>query len=298
MNNINQTRGFSLVELMITLALSLTITYAIAQVLISSNRTSVTSDGISQSQETGRFVMSFLANEIRHAGLDTTDDTDTDPVISCNEYPALMNFNNIVGNHQCTFDSTLGADPAVNTGDRLAIAWAPPTPLDAAGDPQPDLIRDCTGAGGYDSGDTVLNVFWVASDVTSGMNSLFCQGHTFKEGAIVLPSNPQQTIANGVDAMHILYGEAIQPLPDADSRNVARYTHAGTPGSGGVALANWDQVYAVKVSILTRSLSDVTNAVATRRYVLLDAAPYIITDAVNRQVFNTTFAINNFPPQE
>lgn len=296
MNNISQTRGFSLVELMITVALGLTITYAIAQVLISSNRTSITSDGISQSQETGRFVMSFLANEIRRAGLDVTSNTNTDPFISCNKYPALKDFNS-TGNHQCTFDSASGGNPTVNAGDRLAIALVPASDIDSGlSDPS---IRDCTGAGGYNSGDIILNVFWVAPDATSGMNTLFCQGHKFNGGVIApTPANSRQAIVNGVDAMHVLYGEAINPLPDDGSRNVGRYTHAGAPDAGGVASDNWDQVYAVKVAILTRSLNDVTNAVATRRYVLLDAAPYIITDAINRQVFTTTFAINNFPPQE
>jgi type IV pilus assembly protein PilW len=71
-NNYTLSKAFTLVELMVTLVLSLMITYAIAQVLISSNRTSVASDGMSQSQETGRFVMSYLASHIRGAGLNST----------------------------------------------------------------------------------------------------------------------------------------------------------------------------------------------------------------------------------
>lgn len=278
--------GFTLVELMITLALSLGITYSIAQVLISSNRNSVTSDGISQSQEVARFVTSFLANIIRQGGLNSISNTPktTNPLISCTEFPALMNFNGEANNHQCSFDSSLGGDPILNPGDRLAIAWIPPTPAQNI---------DCTGTGGFAADDIILNVFWVALDPTSGMNSLFCRGHAFN-GTIITRSNPAQAIANGVDSMHILYGEATQPVPSPKNRNVSRYTHAGNPATGGVALANWDQVYSIKVSILTRSLTQVTNSIALRRYVLLDASPYTITDAVNRQVFNTSFVINNY----
>ena len=58
-------QGFTLIELMITLVLSLLITYGIAQVLISSNQSSSSSDGVSQAQETARFVMSFLGKQIR-----------------------------------------------------------------------------------------------------------------------------------------------------------------------------------------------------------------------------------------
>jgi type IV pilus assembly protein PilW len=295
MKNTKQSNGFTLVELMITLALSLGITYAIAQVLISSNRSSVTSDGLSQSQETGRFVMSFLANVVRQGGLNSIGDIPktTNPLISCTEFPGLMNFEGIAGNHQCSFDSILGGDPAINTGDRLAIAWIPPVPVDALNVEVPALIRDCSGTGNFAANDIVLNVFWVAFDPASGMNSLFCRGHTFS-GTVITRSNPAQAIANGVDSMHILYGEATQPVPSPKNRNVSRYTHGGDPAAGGVSLANWDQVYAIKVSILTRSLTQVTNSVALRRYVLLDAQPYTITDAVNRQVFNSSFVINNY----
>ncbi|MGK0405200.1 MAG: type IV pilus assembly protein PilW [Oleispira sp.] len=295
MKNTKQSNGFTLVELMITLVLSLAITYGIAQVLITSNRSSITSDGLSQSQETGRFVMSFLAKTIRQGGLNSIGDIPktTNPLISCTEFPGLMNDDDVAGNHQCSFDSILGGDPDDNPGDRLAIAWIPPVPLDASGDPDPTLIRDCSGAGGFDENDIILNVFWVAADETSGMNSLFCQGHTF-DGTAITRSNTKQAIANGVDSMHILYGEATQPVPVPKNRNVSRYTHGGDPATGGVALVNWDQVYAIKVSILTRSLTEVTNQVALRRYVLLDAQPYTLTDAVNRQVFNSSFVINNY----
>lgn len=291
MNSKKKINGFTLVELMITLVLSLMITYAIAQVLISSNRTSVTSDGMSQSQETGRFVMSFLAGHIRKAGLDsTTSDSITTPAfVSCSDpnMVALLDFDGTPGNHMCSFESNLGGDPALNPGDRLAIAWVPTVPAGGAAD-----IRDCTGTGGYAEDDIILNVFWIADDPASGMNSLFCQGHKFDGAAIILPSNPAQAIANGVDSMHVLYGEAAQALPLNKERNVTQYLHAGLPADGGVT--NWNQVYAVKVSILTRSLTDVTNAVEERRYVLLDAPVYRLTDAVNRQVFNTTFVVNNY----
>lgn len=289
MKHFKLSRGFTLVELMITLVLSLMITYAIAQVLMSSNRSSVTSDGMSQTQETGRFVMSFLANNIRQAGLDSIDDDNstTAAIIGC-ENPAMVALRDYEtpGNHQCSFESNLGGNPAVNFGDRLAVAWIPPVPAGGAA-----LIRDCTGAGGYVADDIILNVFWVAFDAASGMNSLFCRGHAF-DGTNIIWSNAASAIANGVDSLQVLYGEAIQPLPVSNNRNVGRYTHGGAAAGGGVN--DWERIYSVKISILTRSLTAVTNSLALRRYVLLDAQPYEISDEVNRQVFNTTFAINNY----
>ena len=286
-------KGSTLVELMITLVLSLLITYAIAQVLISSNRSSVTSDGMSQSQETGRFVMSYLASQI------TNESRTTGAFISCSDFPAL------IPRGVCIAEGPGGEteadiyDPGTH-GDRLTIAWIPPA----------GRLADCTGSTGhrpinapiatpltpYAVDDIILNTFWVEPDADSGMNSLFCQGFLF-DGADVTGSSTRQAIANGVEAMQILYGEAIAPLPDNRDRNVARYVPAPLDPVAPAILRevqDWSRVYAVKVSILTRSLTDITLDSSLRSYILANAAPYDMTDAVSRQVFTTTFAINNY----
>lgn len=294
---------------MITLVLSLMITYAISQVLISSNRTSVTSDGVSQSQETGRFVMSYLAKEIRQAGLDSITNTNinTPTFIDCAAFPALAATQCIAesntNNTATVADTELTINSLGTHGDRLAIAWVPPVPLDAAGDPDPTLfatnVRDCTGRAGYAEGDTILNVFWVQPDPNNdiplpnppdpdnpAMNNLVCQAYTFNGGAATNQS-AVNAIANGIEAMHLLYGESLNPLPDSGERNVNQYVIA-------TDVADWNRVYAVRIAILTRSLISTTNQSITRNHVLLDAQPYVMTDAVSRQVFSTTFVINNY----
>lgn len=285
--------GFTLVELMITILLSLMITYAIAQVLISSNRSSVTSDGQSQSQETGRFVMSYLANQIRQAGLDslTNDSRTTDAIISCSDFaaPGLIG---TTGDLACTTDSStqeteLSIYNPGTRGDRLALAWIPPVPLNAGGNPDATLITDCTGRGGYLADEIVLNVFWVAPD-NNGMNSLMCQGHTF-DGSIITRSSDVRAIANGVDSLQLLFGESLTLLPASGERNVTQYVNAD-----GITANNWDQVYAIKVAIMTRSITEDTLEKKLRSYALLDSPPYLMYDEVSRQVFTTTFAINNY----
>jgi type IV pilus assembly protein PilW len=282
-------KGFTIIELMITLVLSLLITYSIAQVLISSNRTSVTSDGMSQSQETGRFVMSYLAKYIRQAGLDSIDSNDTvDAFIDSSQSG--------VTSDQSISDGSIAAqsiteltvhEQGINHSDRLAIAWIPPSA---------DQLSDCTGRTDvYDLGDVILNVFWIEPDPNNpdpidpdltSMNNLVCQAFKYNDG-VVSDASAEEAIAYGVEAMHLLYGEANDSLPSDNDRNVSRYVNADD-------VDDWDRVYAVRVSILTRSIVDVTNSVATRTYVLLDSIPYIMDDAVSRQVFTTTFVINNY----
>jgi hypothetical protein len=45
---------------------------------------------------------------------------------------------------------------------------------------------------------------------------------------------------------------------------------------------------------MTRSINDVTNLISRKQYTMLDAGLYNLNDAVNYQVFTSTFAISNF----
>lgn len=280
MNAQQKQRGFTLIELMITLVLSLLITYGIAQVLISSNQSSSTSDGVSQAQETARFTMSFFANQVRSAGLDSIsdDEINTRAVIGC-DITALDDIN------ACPFESNAGATEAnitvgagILSGDRFALAWIPPD----------GITTDCTGATIADFvPDTIIvNVFWVSFDPTANSNSLFCQGHLF-DGNVVLESGTAQAIANGVEALQVLYGEATEELSSDDARNVSRYVNADE-------VLDWERVYALKIAVMTRSIGDITNAISRKQYIMLDAGLYNFNDAVNHQVFVSTFTIANF----
>jgi type IV pilus assembly protein PilW len=273
-------QGFTLIELMITLVLSLMVTYGIAQVLISSNQSSSSADGVSQAQETARFVMSYLGGQIRESGLDsiTDDGVNTRAVIGC-DIAALAAVN------ACPVESNTGATEANITvaaaalsGDRFAIAWVPPA----------GVTTDCTGVtiAGFVADMIIVNVFWVSFDATANSNSLFCQGHLFN-GTTVIESGSARAIANGVEALQVLYGEATEALPLNTERNVSRYVNADQ-------VLNWERVFAIKIAVMTRSISDVTNSISLKQYAMLDAGPYNFNDAVNRQIFTSTFAISNF----
>lgn len=61
-------KGLSLVELLIAITLSLLLTAGILQIFLSSKQTYSTQSALSRVQESGRFAMEFLANDIRNAG--------------------------------------------------------------------------------------------------------------------------------------------------------------------------------------------------------------------------------------
>ena len=61
-------KGFSLVELMISLALGLVISGAIIQVLVSSSVTNKLNQAVAQVQESGRYITSRLSSEFYEIG--------------------------------------------------------------------------------------------------------------------------------------------------------------------------------------------------------------------------------------
>lgn len=69
MNTNNQkTRGFSLVEVMIAMAIGLTILAAISLVLVNSKKNYTTQDSMARLQESARFAVQFLTRDLRMTG--------------------------------------------------------------------------------------------------------------------------------------------------------------------------------------------------------------------------------------
>lgn len=60
-------RGFTLVELMVALAIGLLLTIGVVQIFSASRSTYQLDEGLARAQENGRFAIEFMAREIRHA---------------------------------------------------------------------------------------------------------------------------------------------------------------------------------------------------------------------------------------
>jgi type IV pilus assembly protein PilW len=68
MNNSRHQYGLSLVELMIAITLSLLLIAGVLQIFLSSKQTYSTNNALSRVQESGRFAMEFLTQDIRNVG--------------------------------------------------------------------------------------------------------------------------------------------------------------------------------------------------------------------------------------
>jgi type IV pilus assembly protein PilW len=253
--------GFSLIELMIAMVLSLVILLAVVQVFLGSRQTYVLADDMSRVQENGRFSMDFIAQNIRMGGYQGSkgDSLQAFLTTACEEFAP------------CT-------DNGAGTGsDRFAV-WLNPPPDDGTD-------TDCTGAAVGDD-DVIANVYYITSDADTGINSLTCRGFNTNTNTW---NAAEQPLIDGIDNMQVLYGvDNPDPAnPDATDTGLNQYVNANQ-------VADWSVVKAVRVALLVSAgTENGSGEEMTRNYVLLDAPQQAITDSHVRQIYTTTITLNN-----
>ncbi|WP_300427225.1 PilW family protein [uncultured Thalassolituus sp.] len=275
MKMLRHQQGMSLIELMIAMALSLVVVYFVMQILIGSNQTASLADTLTQSQETGRFSISYLNRSALRAGYDPEGE-DLQP------FANLCTADNpTAGTGMCTQDTDNTVD-GETTGDRLAIVRTA-----EAGN-----ATSCWGSNMVLATNTqIADVFWVEVN-DDGLSSLMCRTYNFGTGVAMVDSQP---LAAGVIAMHVLYGQSAADSATGE-RNVTTYVPADdlTNNTGLDYSRDWERVYSVRVALLTQAFDDTSGLSGTRNYILFDAAPYQYDDRFARQVFTTTVARANF----
>ena len=253
--------GFSLIELMIAMTLSLMLLGAVIQVFLSSKVTSELSDDVSRIQENGRFSLEFLARDIRMAGY--SDD------------PSHRETANIL-NTACKDFNPCTSNGAGTDSDRIAVTL----------NPQPDASgaeTDCTGAA-VSENDQIANVYFIETDAATGISSLMCRGFSVTNNDWIAAEQP---LVDGIDNMQILYGIDVDPDDDKNLSQVQSFVDAAS-------VTNWGAVRAVRVGLLTSAGTETGSADSkTRTYALLDAPQISLTDKHTRQIYTATLNIPN-----
>ncbi len=273
MKQLRVQRGMTLIEMMIAGLLGLIVTYFIVNVMISSNRTALTSDGLAQAQESGRFVMSWLQEEVRRAGYSA------DPTQTLNQPFADVCTGTATppsSDADCTYEAT------DEVSDRIALRWL----YDSDSTSERDQ-EDCTGTAlstSYD-GTVLIDVYWVEQDFGSDGDDyddvLRCATYSEDSGNVVASA---QTIASGTLGMQVLYG--VSSNSGSDDSDVTQYVAASE-------VTDWALVRSARISVLTRAFNTNTLDQSTRSYILLDAEPYTYTDRTARYILSSTFFLPN-----
>lgn len=250
---IKATKGYTLIELMISVSLGVAMIAIALQYLVGASASFNATETAGRIQENGRFALSMITDELRLAGYGNPN---------AGSRPGFFYTLACGGFDPCTMNGA-GTD-----SDRIAI-WSDPPPDDGS-------ETDCT-ASAIGANIQIANVYYLETSAT-GVTSLMCRGFDVTASAWVAAAQP---LLDGIENMQILYG-----VTDADD-SISRYISADN-----VADWN-DVVSVRLAILVSTGLEDGGSGLDTRTYELLDAPELSYTDTFNRRVFSTTVVINN-----
>jgi type IV pilus assembly protein PilW len=282
-------KGFTLVELLVGLMLSVFIIGVAITYMLTSTRTFRVQTNETLIQENARFALDVLTQNFRLAGLNPSNDFDNalSVIYSGAKCPAdeSSTADKAAGNTPCTLD---GADNDTdNNSDRIAIDYM----VDASKSTVDIDVNGCNGQEITVNAGTethLASVFWTADIDNNGVRSLYCQTYnldTETAEGVALP------LIDGIDRIQFQYG-----VDSDDDGLVERYQSFTNLGA-----ANSVNVRAIRVAMLLNGGTGANNTgqnfdtelAAERAYTLLDAPVSSFTDQVLRQTYSTTVLIPN-----
>lgn len=259
--------GLSLVELMVAMALGLLLMTGVVQVFLSSRQTYAVNEAMGRMQENGRFALEFMARSARLAGYVEPVYAEARPVALVR--PSCTGLPGSIPTELCT---TTGAG---NASDSVGFVFQPPI--------QDGARRDCLGNSITENNILLINHYSILPATASTPAALGCRAYKFNQTTGSWTSGPQaQELISGIDSLQVLYGVNTS----GDARSANQYVSADR-------VTNWNNVRAVRISVLANSIEPITPAPAARNFVLLDASPVSFTDNRARQIFSTTIQLKN-----
>lgn len=271
----NKQKGFSLIELMISLTLGLIVSAAVVQVMISNNSTERLNRSIASAQENGRFIIARLRNDLvmtgRYDMLRPELNKDVDIVVEAafaqnNPIPVVGDFSNGVNK-----GAKEGAD---GTSDTLMVV------LQAS--------QDCRGAShGYNDEE-----FLVVNEYFLDGTSLKCRGfdgRVLRGLKAVVDDDTAYTLLDDVINFQVQYGITDNIASKDNSARPVKFIDADTLGAEKAAGA---LVVAIRIAILLKADSDVViSPVPT--FKLLDEEPIQPAEERLHKQFETTITLRN-----
>ncbi len=210
-------RGFTLLEIFVAITISLILLAGVLAIFLHAKTTYNLSTSLSQLQENGRFIETYLVRIIRLAGYRTP------PPVKSDFTPMTAVFTTanpyITGTH--------GTGP--NGSDTLTVRYQG----SGNGTGTPDgTVVDCLNAG-VDSNTVATNTFSLTNNF-----ELQCQA----QNANSATPNNTQILISGVENFQVLYGEDLDGDYSADRYVPADY-----------GFINWADVVSVRLCLLMRS---------------------------------------------
>jgi len=265
--------GLSLIELLITMALGITLMSGLLQFMAATNYTYKLNDDVSRIQENGRIALDLLVRNLQMAGY-------RQPKVAGGKIPHffLRRCNNTANNSDLPADDN-AIDACLFEGggsasDRLAIQFDPP--------PDDGTETDCLGNTHLPSDSILVNVYTVAQN--NGISSLYCRGYDASRERWL--GRSAQPLVDGIDNLQVLYGVA---AGSDDRYSVTKYISGDS-----LSDEDWPNIRSARVAILvSNGAANAFGQQRQRRYQLLDSDIIIFNDRQPRRIFSTTVTFNN-----
>ena len=327
---LRQARGFSLIELMVSITIGLVILVAAMSAYLGTASASRNSEAQARMNEDGQAALNILAQQIRMAGnnldqLNRIELSRRNPVYGATTFPPAGTFttsNFIVRGCDGAF-SNITATTAVNIDSLTCTAGTSTLPDSIAISYEADRFNtvataggiptDCLGSGlntvtaalptvdaatGIVSTNTVPywvadNRFYIGTSTVITTPSLYCKGNG---GA-----SPQPLVEN-VENMQFLYG-TVSTSNTATTATVGGYLTADevvtetTLAALASDAARWDKVVTVRICVIIRSENTIAPDAGSAQY--LDCTGTLVTtppDLRLRRAYSTTVVLRNRMP--
>lgn len=276
-------RGYSLVELLVAVALGMLISVAGVQLFVSSTATSSFQRSLNEVQSSGRYALGLLTDDIRTAG---------NPVAKLAGFPIVdTEVKGLpVGSSKINSNATQVDGLGGTNSDQLVVQYI-------AG----QNATDCEGTA-VASNLVIINRYFLRLDADSGGYALACDGGYIEGGGALKNYDPADTglvLVTDVDSFQVLYG-----VDDGKNKlaNIAGYVTAATYLA---MAAPRPVILSVRIGLLTRTSA--TNALASPLppandiWVLnqmIAKGTTALKDGRLRRLFTTTLRVMNADPAE
>lgn len=241
-NVVNQ-KGFSIVEVMVTLAIGLILTAGVIQIVISSQVTEGLNRAVAAAQENGRYIMVRLREDLLATGRYDSLDPDLDTSVDIVDEAAFIQNRPIILAGDFTNRETLGSTQGVSgANDILVIAK--------------QAERDCRG---YKLGYANGVEFFVVNEYFVEDNTLKCRGfdgRVLRGQKVAVGNNGDAafTILDDVLNFQVLYGVSATSGNGTVTGLPVRYVTADELAAQRNAGAN---VVALRIAVVVEGDGDV-----------------------------------------
>lgn len=324
--------GFSLVELMVSIAIGLIVILALTGVLLGSSTNSKTNERSSELQGNGRFALDHLKREIRHAGYrgnswaepnlpSTTITPITNECLATSAAAGTFVTNIRQGIWGSSDNNPFSANCLATgylRGDVLVVRRVGFAPLSGNSTTNTLYFRSSYSVGevfrgngsaattgspainGTPLNDFVLQefIYFIGTDDNNAsvpaLRRITLKGNGEDCNGITLSAVTMcnEMIISGIEHMHVQYGRLDTAL------NTQYYSGANISGTSSDSLTTltsyaWDDVNSARVWLIARSANIEKGYSNTDSYVMGDLTYGPVSDGFRRQLFTTLLQLRN-----